>query len=233
MYRKIITTALGLLLVTSNVYALEMGVGVKAGSIGQGVDFSVALTQTINARISLTSIDVDDHNETIQIGDTGATGDIDAVLGLDFGASALLFDWYIFDGTFHLTAGMMKNDSKLSFSGTLLNGVTLNGQPLDPSDISGGISGNVGLGESYQPYLGIGWGRKAGDGGGFAFSAEIGVALLDPAAEFSANVDVGGSNSLTQADLDQRLREAEADANADLSLLEAWPVITIGINYGF
>lgn len=45
-----------LLLLISNADALEVGVGVKAGTVGVGVDLSVALTQTINARISVTSI---------------------------------------------------------------------------------------------------------------------------------------------------------------------------------
>ena len=43
-------------LMISNADALEVGVGVKAGTVGAGVDLSVALTQTIKARISVTSI---------------------------------------------------------------------------------------------------------------------------------------------------------------------------------
>lgn len=233
MFRKLIVVPLCLLIVSFNAEAVEIGVGVKAGTIGKGVELSVALTQTINARVSLTSIEVDDQTETIQIGDAGATGDLDAVLGIDFGATALLFDWYVFDGTFHLTAGFMKNDTELSFSGSLLNGVTLDGQALDPSDINGNIGGSISLGESFQPYLGLGWGRKAGDGGGFAFTAEIGVALLDPEANLTAEVNISGTNTLSQSELDDRIRSAESDANNDLSQLEAWPVITLGLNYGF
>lgn len=229
MIRKLLLTPLLFLLVPFNAEAIDFGVGLKGGTIGTGVEVSVALTQTVNARVSLTSIDIDDQTETIEVGDSGATGDVDAVLGLDFGATALLFDWYVFDGTFHLTAGFMKNDTKMSFNGSLQSSVTLDGEVLDPSDINGDIGGSISLGESFQPYLGVGWGRKAGDGGGFSFTADIGVALLDPSAEFSAQT----SGSLTQDELDTRLRSAEDDANADLALFEAWPVITIGLNYGF
>ncbi|MDH5353100.1 MAG: hypothetical protein OEY09_01545 [Gammaproteobacteria bacterium] len=232
MIRKYIVIPLGFLLATFNAQAVEIGVGVKAGTIGQGVEVSLALTQTINARVSLTSIEVDDQQETVQIG-TGTTADIDAVLGFDFGATALLFDWYVFDGTFHLTAGFMKNDTKLSFSGTLLGPVTLDSGALAPGDINGDIGGSISLGESFQPYLGVGWGRKAGDGGGFALTAEIGVALLDPNANLTAEVIAGGTNNLSQADLDARLTSAESDVNSELALFEAWPVITLGLNYGF
>jgi hypothetical protein len=44
---------------------------------------------------------------------------------------------------------------------------------------------------------------------------------------------VAGSNSLTQAELDDRIKEIEDDTNDDLSDLEAWPVLSIGVNYAF
>lgn len=221
------------MLFASNANAIEVGVGVKAGTLGIGAELTVGLTKTINARVSLTSIDVADRNETISVGDSTASGDLDATLGLDFGATALLVDWHVFDGTFHLTAGMVRNDTKLSFQGALLNGITVDGQALDPDDINGNITGDISLGESFQPYLGVGWGRKAGDGGGLAVSVELGVALLDPSVNLNADVNVSGSNSLTQTELNDRIRAVEDDAESDLSLLEAWPVISIGINYAF
>lgn len=38
-----------MLLLISNADALEVGVGVKAGTVGAGVDLCMALTQTINS----------------------------------------------------------------------------------------------------------------------------------------------------------------------------------------
>ena len=228
--KQLIGIFLGVTLLASNTNAADIGVGVKAGTLGAGVDLSVALTQTINARVSLTGVNIDDLNETITVGDAGSTGDIAATMSLDFGASSLLFDWYVFDGTFHLTAGMMKNNGKVAFSGALLSGITVDGLTLDPSDISGDISGSISLGESYQPYLGIGWGRKADDNPGLSLSIEIGVALLDPKADLNATASGTG---LSQTDLDIRINNAENDVNNDLALFEAWPVISIGLNYAF
>jgi len=48
------------------------------------------------------------------------------------------------------------------------------------------------LSESYEPYIGIEWGRKADDEPGFSLSVELGVALLDPQAELQATVALGG-----------------------------------------
>ena len=233
MIRKLTGIFLLVFLFTTNASAVDVGVGLKAGTLGAGVDITVALTKTINARIGITSIDIEGEDETIEVGDSGSTGDLDAELDFDFGATALLIDWYVFDGTFHLTGGLVRNDSKVSFSGALQDGIVVDGEVLDPSDINGNISGDISLGESFQPYIGVGWGRKAGIEPGLSVSVELGVALLDPSANLNANVDVSGSNSLTQAELDDLVKGIEDDATDDLSALEAWPVLSIGVNYAF
>lgn len=221
-----------ILLISSSANALDIGVGVKAGTVGIGVDISVALTQTINARVSLTSIDVDDFEETLEVGDdSGNEGEIDAVMGLDFGANALLIDWYVFDGTFHVTAGLMKNNGKIDFTGQLIGtNIDLGGEIINPGDI-GDITGSISAGESYEPYLGIGWGRKAGDEPGLSLSIELGVALLDPKSELSATIS--GTGSLTQAEVNDAIQGAEDDVNTELSALEAWPILSFGLNYAF
>ena len=213
--------------------ALDFGVGVKAGTVGAGVDLTVALTKTINARLSLTNVDIDDEEETITVGDEGAEGDLDAELGMDFGANAIFIDWHVFNGTFHLTAGMMRHTGKVDFSGALVNGITIDGEDLDPSDFSSAIGGEISLADSFQPYLGFGWGRKAGDGGGISITVDVGVALLDPSASFEATVNGGGANGLSQSELNSRLRNLEDDAENDLDELEAWPMVALGLNYAF
>ena len=211
--------------------AVDIGVGLKAGTLGAGVDVSIALTKNINARLSLTSIDAGDEEETIEVGDDGSTADVDAELDLDFGATAILFDWYVFDGGFHLTAGFMRNDSELSIAGRLTGDIVVDGQALSSSDIDGDITGDVSLGESFQPYIGVGWGRKAGSNGGLSFTAEIGIAMLDPAADLEAELATG--SGLSQAELDDRIKGIEDDADDELDDFEAWPVLSIGINYAF
>jgi hypothetical protein len=231
---KTLATIAGLALFAStSAHAVDIGVGVKAGTVGVGAEFSVALTQTINARISLTSLNINDLNETLTVGDSQNKGDIDATMKLDFGANALLFDWYVFDGTFHLTGGFMKNNGKVSFSGVLQDSITVNGQTYDASDIDGAITGTVSAGETYKPYLGIGWGRKAGNKPGLSLTAEIGVALLDPKANLNATVNMSGNNNLSQQALDSRIKATEDDINSELSVLKAWPVLSLGLNYAF
>lgn len=229
--KKMIGLGLSLLLFTSSAAAVDLGIGVKAGTNGAGVELSVAVTKTVNLRLSAAKIDIEGEDETVTVGDDGFEGDVDAELDFDYGATALFFDWHIFNGGFHLTAGMFKNNGAADFSGTLLSNIVIDGQALATDDL-GPIGGEVSLGESYQPYLGIGWGRKAGGGGGLSITVDVGVALLDPSVDLEATV-LAGTNGLTQAELDSRLRAMESDAEAELDEFELWPVLAVGVNYAF
>ena len=199
------------------------------------MDLSVALTQTINARIGLTSVQIDSEQEALSVGDPGFEQDMNATLDADYGASGLLLDWYVFDGTFHVTTGMVKNNGAVGISDSLQTGVTyrVGGQDFDSTDIIGNIGGDVSLGDSYQPYLGIGWGRKADDDPGFSLSVELGVALLDPQAQLEATVVPGSIVFPLQSDLDAMLRDAENNFESELDEFELFPVFSIGINYAF
>lgn len=230
--KKIIGSSLLLLFFATSASALDVGVGVRAGINGIGGEVSVGLTKTINLRILAASVDVDDEDETIDVGDSGGEGEIDATLEFDYGASALFVDWHVFDGSFHLTAGLFRNDSGADLSGTLVGNIVVDGQPIDQGDISGEIGGEIKLADSFQPYLGIGWGRRAGGDGGLSVTFDLGVALLDPEVSLDATVNAGG-NFTSQAELDDTLRGLERDAEDELDDFEIWPIASIGINYAF
>ena len=222
------------MIISSYMYAADIGVGLKAGTLGAGVDISMALTQTINARLSLSKFSRD-RSETLNINDANNTATIDSTLNVDFGSVAILFDWYVFDGTFHLTGGFLKNSSSIDLTGRITDAnVVFNGTPYnvasefqDPN-----LSASISFGNSLQPYLGVGWGRKADDDPGFSVSFELGVVLLDPSVDLKAPV-ISGTSTSTQAELDSDVNAAEASANEELSDLELWPVISLGLNYAF
>ena len=228
--KRIIWPVFGLLVFVSNVNALDFGVGVKAGTVGAGIDLSAAVTKTINVRLSLTSVDLEGEDETLTVGDS-VEGDVDAELDLDFGANALLVDWFIFDGGFHLTGGMLRHTGEADLTGTLLSPATFDDVgTISPGDLVGSeITGELKLADSYQPYIGIGWGRKAGKGGGLSFTVDFGIVLLDPSVELEATA----TNPANQATVDSQLRAMEGDAEDELDDFEAFPILSAGVNYAF
>ncbi len=229
--KKIIGLSLSLLFFVSNAFALDFGIGAKAGINGVGLDLSVGLTKNVNLRFTGAAIDIDGDDETIDVGDDGGEGEIDAELDYDYGANALLVDWHAFNSNFRFTAGMMKNNGAADFSGVLVGSITVDGITIDDTDISD-LGGEIELADSYQPYLGIGWGRGAGGEGGISFNLDVGVVMLDPNVDLDATLEVG-NNTLTQGELDTALRGLEDDAEDDLDDLELWPVFAVGVNYAF
>ena len=224
----------GLLIFASNVGAVDLGIAAKAGINGVGIDLSVGLTENVNLRLSTAAIDVDDENETVTVGDDGSEGDIEADLDFDYGANAILLDWHAFSNGFRFTVGMLKNNGSADIDGVLKDDIVIDGNPLATDDLVGSaIGGDLDLADSYQPYIGIGWGRGAGGDGGFSLSVDLGVAMLDPDVDFDATVNPGGTNVYTQAQLDAILKDLEDDAEDELDDYEFWPVFAIGVNYAF
>ena len=220
--------------ISSNAGAVDFGIAAKAGINGVGVDLSVGLTENLNLRLTAAAIDVDDENETVTVGDDGNEGDIEADLDFDYGANAILLDWHAFSNGFRFTVGMLKNNGSADIDGVLKDDIVVDGNPLATDDLANSaIGGDLDLGDSYQPYIGIGWGRGAGGDGGFSLSVDLGVAMLDPDVDFDATVNPGGTNGYTQAQLDLILKELEDDAEDDTDDYEVWPVFAIGINYAF
>jgi len=245
---KNLVIASALILSPFSVHAYDVGVGVKGGTTGVGIDLSMTLTDTINVRLSSTSYDFGSSSENFNINsDNGqSVASINSDLSVDFGAVGLLFDWYVFDGTFHVTGGMVKNNSALKLKGALSGtDVTFGGtkynvasQFSDPS-----LTGDIKLGDSFEPYFGIGWGRKASADSGLSLSVELGVMLLSPTVDLGAPIlNASGLANLstatngaktTQADFESDVKQAEADVKSELANLEMWPVLSIGLNYAF
>jgi hypothetical protein len=233
---KIAATIAGMAIIaTTSAKAsdFDYGVGVKAGTLGAGAELRLTLTQTVNARLSLSSGSTN-YETTIGIDDGNNVATVDVSLDLDFGANALLFDWHVFDGAFYVTVGMIKNTNSFNLEGALTDSsVMFNGHTYSVSQfIDPTVSGKINLGSSVQSYLGIGWGRKADDDPGLSVSLDLGFVKMDPSIDLKAPI-VRADSGLDQAVIDQDINAAESAANKELSVLNVWPVVFVGINYAF
>ena len=204
---------------------MGLGLAIKASTLGTGIEIGKSVTDSLNVRLGYNAFKRDD-DQTID--------DIDYQAELDFSSTALYLDWHPFEGTFHLTLGYINSSNALNASATPSTGldpVEIGDRLYNPSDI-GQLDSTVKFGSG--PYAGLGWGNVPASG--FGFSLELGV-LQSGAPEAS----LGYSNLdptvfVTQADidlLDAEIAKEEANMQKELDEFELYPVLALGISYGF
>ena len=199
---------------------LGLGLAVKASTLGTGFEIGKSLTEKLNVRVGMNSFSQDD-DQTID--------DVAYQAELDFQSTALYLDYHPFAGTFHLTLGYVNSSNELRATAQPAVPVDVGDVTYQPGDI-GQLDAKVAFGSG--PYLGLGWGNVPASG--FGFSLELGV-LQSGAPEAS----LAASNlnpTFTQTDIDllnSELRKEEANIQADLDEYELFPVIALGISYGF
>lgn len=139
--------------------------------------------------------------------------------------AALFADWFPFDGTFRLTAGVGAANYKLTLdasgAGKVIE-VGDNSYVLGPND---GLNVQVKLPRT-MPYLGIGWGHQEASGLRFSFDlgALIGKAKVTTTARGSLATTPG-----FQDDLDKETAELRDGAGK----IKALPQITFSVGYSF
>jgi hypothetical protein len=195
---------------------MGIGVGARYSTLGAGVELGKSFSDNFGVRLGL--------NKYSQ-SDTQTIDDIKYDADLDLSSTALLLDWHPFAGSFHLTAGYVNSSNELTANadptGTVDIGGTLYG-PLSAGDVI--LKGKVKLGSG--PYLGLGWGNVPASGFGFTVEAGI-VQMGTPSVSLSATGSVG--DTIPQADIDQEI----ANMKNDLDQFDTYPVVAVGISYGF
>jgi predicted nucleic acid-binding Zn ribbon protein len=204
----------------------DFAVAVRAGTPGVGLDLDLGLSPSFGMRVGFAGFNV---NHSVD------TSDVDYDGRLKLRTVTGLLDWYIFQGAFHLTAGVAGNGTKLDVVGQPSQGsFTINGTTYTSSQL-GSLSGELKFGNSVSPYVGFGWGNPAGESSRLHFLFDVGAiyggtpsvsltAQCGPAAPSgSALCDQIQSNVLTE---EQKLRH-KAD------ILQWYPVVNLGIAVRF
>jgi hypothetical protein len=206
---------------TSNHQPLGVGVAAKVGTLGFGVDVSKSFTPQLNGRLGVNFGNVG-FNRT----DSGI--DYDARLNL---SSVQLFgDYYpSSNSSFRITGGLVAQNnrvavtSKPSGNGTY----TIAGNQYAASSV-GTLNGEYAYGNSIAPYLGIGIGKSTNEGLGF--NADLGVMFTgSPKVSLTASNPTFNNNATTRAQIDSQARQTENDLRG----FNVYPVISVGVSYGF
>lgn len=213
--KKLMVATAGLVLMgTSTIASAEFGVGVKASTLGAGVELGMPISDRFVARLGLNSFSRS-ANQSID--------NIDYKADLNLSSTSLLLDWSPFkQGSFHLTAGYVASNSSLSAKANPIGSVNVGDGTYVVTDLT--LKANVDLGSG--PYLGLGWGNLPAKGLGFTF--DLGVVQ-------QGKPDVSLKKSGADAGLisDADVKKEETNMKNDLDQFDIYPVVSFGLSYGF
>jgi len=190
----------------------RVGIGVKFGTLGFGVDITGRINDLFSVRASFNGANANDtHDES----------GIDYDTEVDFGASGLLLDLHPFRNNFRLTAGWMKNRTGADLLAVPAENITIGDTVYTPAE-AGTISGDISFKDS-AGYVGFGYGSAARKPGRVRFLLDVG-ALLQGKAEATLT----SSSGLVSPD---DLAQEEQELEDDLDNLSFYPVVAVGISF--
>jgi len=207
-------------LVTGTAAWADVGVLLKAGTLGAGLDVSVGMSESLGLRLQANAGNYD----------TDVTAsDVDYNADLEFQSAGLLLDWHPFRGVFRVSAGAYWNGNQVSAVGRPTDGTyKINGVTYSSAEV-GSLNGQIDV-ESAAPYLGIGFGSAPKAGRGLTFSLDVGVLYQsEPAVALSA---VCGTTARC-AQLQSDVAAEQASLQEDAKDYQWYPVVSIGIGYRF
>ena len=197
----------------------DTSLGLRAGTLGGGIELAHAFTETFGFRIAANGLN---YNTT----QTYESIDYDAKLQLATGQ--LLFDWFPFSNNFRVSAGAMYNGNKLTLDGKPSAGgtYTINGTTYAASEI-GALNGKVDFRKA-APYVGLGYGRPVGKG--LSLTADLGV-LFQGSPRSTLTVTCGTTTNCAQ--IQSSVAVEQASLENDMDKYQYYPVLSIGLAYVF
>jgi hypothetical protein len=198
--------------------AQEVAVGVKAGTLGMGIEVVTPLRSNLDGRLGFNYFSLDDSQDLTDI-----DYDIDLTL-LTFSA---LLDWHPFGNSFRLSGGAFYNGNNADVKSKAAGSVDIGNQTffIGPADQ---VSGEVDF-RKFAPYLGFGWGNNFGNQNKIAVSLDFGLLF-----QGSGNVDLKVNGLLASAPgIDIALSQEESEAENEFDDYTYYPVISLGLSYRF
>ncbi|WP_136066274.1 hypothetical protein [Modicisalibacter radicis] len=195
-------------------WSLGAGVGTTGyeGSVSYRFHDNVALTGSYSG-FAYDDIDYD-------------SDDVDYRGDFDLDVYGLSVDYFPFAGRFYLSAGVVRPDIAMQVVGRPKAGGSyeFNGQTYTAAEV-GTLQGNVSLGDSVQPYLGLGW--RGSHQPGLGVFGRLGVFLTD------AEVDLRATGAASDPRLASDVQQEEDDLQDDVDEFGVYPVAMVGLEYTF
>lgn len=154
------------------------------------------------------------------------TDDADYEGDFDIEVYGVTVDYFPFAGRFFLSAGAVRPDIAMQVVGRPKEGQNyeFNGETYTADEV-GTLYGDVVLGDSIQPYLGLGW--RGSHQRGLGVFGQLGVFLTD------AEVTLTATGAASDPQLRDDLQREEDDLQEDADELGIYPVAVVGLEYTF
>ena len=185
----------------------------KVSTLGLGGELTKRAVSNVNARVGFNTFSYDMDF---------SADDVEYDLGLDFLSYSALVDWHVFGGSFRISGGALINENEFSLDATPTESMTIGDNTYSVSDI-GTLSGDITF-ENVAPYIGIGWGNAVAPTKKWGFTSDFGVAFTG-----APDVSLSSTGLVSQVDLS---KESE-DIEDELSIINIYPVISLGLFYRF
>jgi hypothetical protein len=216
--KVIMVLAIFIFVVSSTGYAQNVSLGLKASTLGAGMEAEGAFSDSLGARIGVNYFSYDR---------TGTEDDIEYDFDITLMSVSALLDWHPFKGTFRISGGALFNGNNLDAEATSAATYDIGDTTYTASQI-GTLDGEIDFND-ISPYLGLGWDTTFGKKNKFGFIFELGVLYQDSP---EVNLSASGPISSDQTFQSQLVMEEE-NLQKELDEYKYYPVVAIGFSYRF
>jgi len=191
----------------------------SVGTPGIGIALSTPLSPTFSARFGLNAFNYDDR-----VSQSG----IDYQADLKLRSGLILLDWYPAGSGFRVSGGLVFNENYLDARGVARDGSFSIGGVSYPAAQVGELSGEVRF-RSLAPYVGFGYSKGFGRDGRWGVTFDAGVIVQGkPEVSLTARGPAADDPAFQQS-----LAQEERDLEDDLDSFRYFPVLSLGVRYGF
>ena len=212
----------------------RVGVGVKFSSLGAGAEMAASITSHSNVR---GGFNIFRYSKNFTKDSIPYNGQV------TFQSIEALYDWFPFGGGFHLSPGVLAyNDNQVKANASIAGGRTFTlGGTTYMSDPANPVSGN-GQTNFYTvaPMFVVGYGNLVPRSGKhFSVPVEAGFVFQGPpnvSLNLTGNVcnPTGGAcRSVSDPVVQSQVQAEQKKINSDISWLQVYPVVSVGLAFKF
>jgi hypothetical protein len=218
MAKKIIAIWVFLLSFSGTVYSQDISIGLKASTLGLGLEAEKPFTDSLSGRIGV---------NYFTYGYSGIKDDIEYDFDLNLMSLAVLLDWHPFKGSFRISGGAIYNGNNLEANAKTSATYDIGDTTYTSSQL-GTLNGKIDF-NNIAPYLGLGWDTSFGKNKSFGFLFELGAIYQgSPKVDLSADGPIAND-----ATFQNELAKEEDNLQNSLDPYKFYPVLAVGLSYRF